>query len=143
MNRSVIFFASFLTMLLELALIRFMAASIPSVGYFTNLILLGCLFGISIGFFSAKFSRRLLPYSLFALCIYLLAIRLFPFDIAITSQDQIFFKGLQDQAASIPSTLLLPLIFVATAMLFIPISQTLGKAINRESPLVGYAFDIA
>ena len=74
---SLIFLLGFLILLLELALLRYLAGSIWNLSYFPNIVLMAVFFGMGFGFIlhdllSEKLSRILFlvaPYALLGLCL--------------------------------------------------------------------------
>src|SRR2546423_13313689 len=56
-----LFFISFLILFFELAAIRFFASTVVFLTFFTNIVLLACFLGMSIGLLSAKSRRDLAP----------------------------------------------------------------------------------
>lgn len=132
---------SFLTLFIELALIRWTAANDVYLASLTNFVLLGSFLGIGVGFLSAKARANLLswvPGALLALVAFVLAfpvafIRLFgPHQLAGGF-------GL----APLPEPLSLAVIFVLTVAVMAGLGQGVARAFTSFAPLDAYRLDIA
>lgn len=141
-NRLRLFLASFLTLFLELSLIRFVPAYVQSAGYFANIILLGALLGIGIGILLSR--KKLAFFFVFPwlLTILVLTVILFRFSIDIVSPDTLFFSGFDMMHIPVPPVILLPILFCLTTGTFIPLSYEFGKLFRLFPPLVAYSIDI-
>lgn len=141
--RLAIFFTSLLILLTELSLIRFLPAQIRLTGYFTNLILLATFLGMGVGLLVTR-SRRQLP-TLFppALAVLLMLSWLVKIEVNVLTPDIIFFNTIAPPDRPIlEPTIVLPLIFLLTALVFIPLSQFLGQQFRKLPPLTAYTADI-
>src|SRR6266481_8724965 len=73
-----LFTLSFLTLFVELALIRWTGANIVYLSYFSNFVLLGSFLGIGIGFLRARSRVNLFPLAPVALALLVLFVLRFP-----------------------------------------------------------------
>ncbi len=136
-----LFLISFLVLFLELALIRWLAAYILYLGYFTNFILLGALLGIGTGSLLARRRPGLiqwLPPLLFFLIVLALLSRA---QVEPDIEGLIYFTSTQ-YALRLPPWVLLPLIFVVVSAIFILPGQELGVLFNVFEPLRAYSLNI-
>jgi hypothetical protein len=138
-DRVRLFVASFLMLFVELVLIRWLAAHITYLSYFTNFVLLGSFLGIGIGFLRASrgdwFSRA--PLLLLGLVV--LAARL-PVTIDRRGSGLVFFGN--EATKGLPIWLVLPFVFVATAATLAAIAHLVGRLFSRFPPLQAYRLDI-
>src|SRR3989344_1042472 len=125
-ERQQLWLVSFIILFFELALIRFIPAYIRYLGYFTNFILLGSFLGIGLGCLLAK---RKFNISIFLPILLLLLValaKLFKFEVQISSTQTLYFKS-NSEDNLIESYVLLPGVFLMVTLLFMSISQNLGR----------------
>ncbi len=136
-----LFLISFLILYLELVCIRWTAAYILYLGYFTNFILLGCFLGIGAGTLLANKPYRLirwLPLVLFGYFASLLVVRA-----QVTPQYESIIYFTSDWASlNLPAYIVLPFIFVVITAIFTLLSQDLGSLLTRFAPLKAYSLNI-
>ncbi len=156
---SAIFWASFLGLFLELALIRWVSSEIRVFAYCKNLLLVACFLGFGTGCFLSR--RRLeLPRALFVLLLLALVVRLpwqplhqfGPHRVSNILAELSGFMIFQ-QDVTLPWNLLARLSFAVgwTAVLFfvvafimVPFGQITAAAIARlESPVYAYSVNVA
>jgi spermidine synthase len=150
---SKLFFLGFLTLFLELVLIRYLSGNIWNLGYFPNLVLLAVFLGMGTGFsfhhkISDMGSKRLFPVATIILALL----------IAFASIGHPTFPGFDGWGAnfggdlyftarqSIPfwlSSLMFVFWFAATFAIFFFISQRTAKLFGSFAPLKAYTLDIA
>ncbi|MBI2009542.1 MAG: spermidine synthase [Candidatus Chisholmbacteria bacterium] len=138
-----LFLTSFLILFLELALIRFIPAHIKLVGYFTNLILLGTFLGLGLGLLLVSKRSTYLP--LFPLLLALLFgfVTFSQTQVNVISTNVIFFTTMSGEAAfKLEPKIILPIIYLLVALVFIPLSQHLGRLFKKLPPLTAYSVDI-
>lgn len=133
---------SFLALFLELMLIRWVPAALPTVAYYANLLLVTSFFGLGLGALLA--GRRSLfgwfPAALLGdVLLILLAQRL---GIALEGADEVRFRASAGGGGAATGPPLLALIFAANACVFVPIGQRIGELFACLPPLRGYAFDL-
>lgn len=136
-----IFLLSFLILFLELALIRFLPAQVAYLGYYSNFILLGSFVGIGLGMMFAKDKRDFIwgvPTTLLVLCI---LISIFQVTVLPDSSGEIHFIS-SVTSFLIPEVIFIPFLFVSVMLLFIMLSQHLGKLLNSLPSLTVYTWDI-
>jgi len=139
-----LFGLSFLILFLELALIRWIPAYVRLVGYFSNLILLGAFLGIGLGMLWSKCRRKLWGFFPFSLILLLLLVVVYRVEIDLTSSEVLFFKPLDVKTIPIVEPeYVLPVIFLAVALVFSTIAQEFGKLFASLKPLTAYSIDIA
>jgi len=123
-------------------LIRWTGSNIYYLGYFTNFVLLASFLGIGIGFLLAR--RR---FDLFALVplilgLFLLIARSIPVSANVpSSASLIFFQSGQAQY-SVPPDVVLPLVFLGTALTMAAVAQGLAKVFMTLPSLDAYRWDI-
>lgn len=128
----------------ELTLIRFTAAEVLYLGYFSNFILITAFVGLGIGFLAAH--RRLdlgqlLPCTLLFIFALVLVSK---FDVDILRNHfGLFFFGNVTGQAGLPAALLMVVLFLATAAFFAGIGARLGAAFASFAPLQAYTWDVA
>src|SRR5438094_166161 len=142
-----LFVVSFLVLFLETALIRWMPAYIRLLAYFSNFILLASFLAVGVGCLSAgraaARSRNLFalfPCLLFALVFAVDHLRL---EVAVPTTSTIYFSsGTTSPVVPIESTRLLPIIFVAVAVLFATVAFRLGRELAAYPPLRAYTINL-
>lgn len=134
-----LFLASFLSLFLELLLIRWVPALVRAVAYYSNLMLLSSFLGLGCGILLSR--RGLGIHRWFALFLLLLA----SFVLAIKGIE---FRQGSDELRFLfmeaPSTTTLPIviIFVLNALLFVPLGDLIGLYFQRIPPLQAYSWDL-
>lgn len=134
-----LFLASFLSLFLELLLIRWVPSIIRIVAYYGNLMLLSAFLGLGCGMLLAR--RRLGLHRWFAPFLLLLVL----FVSAIKGVQ--FHQGpdeLRYLFMSAPSTTTFPIVilFVLNASVFVPLGDLIGSYFERMSPLPAYSWDL-
>ena len=141
---------TFTALMLELALIRWVAGQVRIVAYFPNLVLMGAFFGMGVG--CLRQGRKdwlwLLPAGLIVLILAAWA----GSRVAFTGKDESEFFWLLyynlPKDATVVEALLLPLVtvFVLTAIIFIPLGQKVAEILaecqQHGRTLIGYSFDL-
>jgi hypothetical protein len=133
---------SFLALFLELMLIRWVPAALPTVAYYANLLLVTSFFGLGLG--ALLTGRRslfgLFPVALLGdVALILLAQRA---GIAPGGADEVRFQASAHGGSAVTSSLVLVAVFAANAAVFVPVGQRIGELFGRLPPLRGYAFDL-
>jgi len=138
-----LFLVSFLTLFLEVALIRWMPAYIRLLSYFSNFILLASFLGIGVGCLLAGRRRNffaLFPALQLAVVVAVNRLRL---EVAIPSTTSIYFSsGTAEKVTTVESTMLLPLLFIVVAALFVTIAQRMGRELAAQPPLRAYTVNL-
>ena len=135
-----LFFASFAMLFIELALIRWIAAYVVYVAYFTNFVLLASFLGIGVGFLRADATRdrtRWVPVAVAGLAgaVFGLAVE------GDRSAEGRRFIGLFG-APALPDWILLPLVFIGVVVAMALVAEAVGRLFARFEPLQAYRIDI-
>ena len=134
-----LFLASFLSLFLELLLIRWVPSLVRIVAYYGNLMLLSAFLGLGCGALLTRRGLRL--HGWFALFLLVLVL----FVSAIKGMD--FRQGpdeLRYLFMSARSTTVFPIVivFVLNALVFVPLGDLIGSYFQRLPPLRAYSWDI-
>jgi 16S rRNA G966 N2-methylase RsmD len=124
----------------ELTLIRWLGANIVHLGYFSNFVLLGSFLGIGLGFLIARRNWRIWPFSLPLLAALVIAVRAWPVAIQREGSDLIFFTSLS--LTGPPAWLVLPLVFIAVAVILAGPAELVGRCFPHLAPLSAYRWDL-
>lgn len=128
---------------LELAVIRFTAAEVLYLGYFSNFILISSFVGLGLGFLSKR-ELNILDESLPLFFLFLFSLVLVSeFDVGILKNHfGLFFFGNLQGRAGLPGALLLVILFITTVFVFIGIGRRIAMAFKHFKPLKAYTLDI-
>ena len=134
-----LFLASFISLFLELLLIRWVPSLVRVVAYYGNLMLISSFLGLGCGMLLAP--RRLGLHRWFAAFLLILIL----FVSAIKGID--FQQGPDElrflfKSASSTTTLPLVLIFALNALVFVPLGDLIGSYFQRMPPLQAYSWDL-
>lgn len=152
-NGMKLYLVGFVTLFLELILIRYLAGNIWNMGYFPNLVLLAVFIGMGIGFiFHQRFSNRsstvLYHASQFALLALIGFVYLAHPVVPGFNQWQaeiggeLYYSNTPVAADKI-SYIHFGICFVGIIIIFALISQRAGKLFRQMKPLTAYSLDIA
>lgn len=134
-----LFLASFLSLFLELLLIRWVPSQVRVIAYYGNLMLLSSFLGLGCG---AMLARRSLNLARFFAPLLLALI------IAVTAMKGMKFQQGPDEfrflfSAGTRSTMLpIVALFSLNASLFLPLGEIIGLYFSRLPPLRAYSWDI-
>jgi SAM-dependent methyltransferase len=156
-----LFLVSFLILFFELAAIRWFAATVVFLTFFTNIVLLGCFLGMSVGLLAARrpqnFIRASLPLAMLSMG---LAILTFVFyaswegQVTITmgnqqASPQLVYFGAEYRPAD-PGRWLIPIwavggaFFALIALTFVGLGQVMGRAFAAiPDRILAYTVDVA
>ncbi|HZD41170.1 MAG TPA: hypothetical protein VE131_10640 [Terriglobales bacterium] len=148
---------SFVSLFLELAIIRWLSSEIRIFAYFKNLPLMASFLGFGIGFWlHEKSDRLLLWFPRFFLCLVIviaMASRIGITHVIFLDPRQYFVlgAGFGDHAAqSMPSVLgtmkgllVIVSVFFLVVATFATLTAKLGSLLNREKPLTAYSINVA
>ncbi|HYW80335.1 MAG TPA: hypothetical protein VE890_12195, partial [Thermoguttaceae bacterium] len=153
-----LFLVGFLVLFLELACIRWFAANVIFLQFFTNLVLIACFLGMSCGCMAARRKQDWLArFPALAVVTFMAAVSMFVIyyyweGLAIDvggqkSPQQVFFgtEGRNPDVAQfvIPIDLIGGVFFVLIALLFVGLGQVLGRAFDAyPNRVVGYTLNI-
>ena len=156
-----LFLVSFLILFFELAAIRWFAATVVFLTFFTNLVLLACFLGMSVGLLTARRQRQfvhtVLPLAMLSFALAVLT-HLFYWQwadhvtIAMGNQrvsPQLIYFGTEYRPAD-PSRWVIPMwaiggtFFTLIALTFIGLGQVMGRAFEAiPNRVMAYTVDIA
>src|SRR5437660_857278 len=131
---------SFLTLFIELALIRWTGSNIIYLSYFSNFVLLGSFLGIGVGFLRANARIDLFRWAPVALAFLVAFVLLFPVQIDRSGSSLIFFGDFR--RSGLPMWITLPVVFVAVATVMAIIAEGTARIFVRFEPLEAYRLDI-
>ena len=153
-----LFLTGFLVLFLELSSIRWFAASVIFLQFFTNVVLLACFLGMSCGCMAARQRRDWLGhFPLLALvtvfaALATLAVYHYWSGLAIdvgnqASPQEIFFgteyRNPDVAQFTVPIDLIVAVFFVLIALLFVGLGQVLGRAFDAyPNRVMGYTLNI-
>lgn len=153
-----LFLVAFLILFWELACIRWLGATVAFLTFFTNIVLMACVLGMSVGCLSARaegwrdWRRLALPFAIaVALLALLVQSRAFGGQLVVrvgnpAAPAEVFY-GAEDQPGggdAVPIELLAGVVFLLTAAWFVGLGQVMGRAFAAiPNPLVAYTADIA
>lgn len=153
-----LFLIGFLVLFLELASIRWFAAYVTFLQFFTNVVLLACFLGMSCGCLAARQHRDWLGYFPFlALGTVLAALfvqAIFHFwtglaiDVGHQASPQEVFFGTEFRSPDVaqfvvPIDVLVAIFFVLIALMFVGLGQILGRVFNSyPNRVLGYTLNI-
>lgn len=131
---------SFLMLFVELALIRWTGSNVVYLSYFSNFVLLGSFLGIGIGFLRARAKVDLSGWAPVVLGGFVLVIAAAPITISQDNQDVFTFSSLS--ASGPPREVVLPLIFLASAVVLALITEGVARTFARLENLDAYKYDL-
>ena len=134
-----LFLVSFISLFLELLLIRWVPSHIRIVAYYGNLMLLSSFLGLGCGALIERWSLRL--HRWFAVSMLLLIVCVFGMKGIEFQQGPDEIRFLFSSAAS-TTTFPIVLIFILNVLVFVPLGNLLGSYFQRMRPLWAYTCDI-
>ena len=153
-----LFLISFTILFFELTCIRWFASTVIFLTFFTNLVLMACFLGMSVGCLTAmrrfSFVRTVLPLALVAVAMAMATAWAynhygqFAVDVGNQKSPQVVYFGTEYRARD-PSKSLIPVeavaavFFVLIAFTFIGLGQALGRAFNAvPDRITAYSADL-
>jgi SAM-dependent methyltransferase len=143
----------------ELALIRWMGASIRVVAYYSNFVLISAFFGLGAGALTVRYNVRLWKFifGVLALCVLGSPLLGSVFHLNPASPDEFVWigapQGILPQTVGpglatfrglfVPYWVILTTVYVANSFLFLIFGQWLGHLFQRLPPLKAYTVEIA
>jgi len=154
-----LFIVSFLILFFELACIRWFGSTVIFLTFFTNLVLMACFLGMSVGLLTASRTRNyidwLIPLTLLGVLLSIGTIlsyenfRNINVDVGSQQSPQQIYFGTEYRSGD-PSQVTIPLeviagvFFVLIAVTFVGLGQEMGRAFNAISNrITAYTIDIA
>ncbi|HEU4351785.1 MAG TPA: hypothetical protein VFR66_07890 [Burkholderiales bacterium] len=155
-----LFLVSFLILFFELAAIRWFAATVVFLSFFTNVILLACFLGMSVGLLTAgrprNYIRAVLPLAALSMALALavyIAYSAWDHQVTVTLGDQqtsprVVYFGAEYRPAD-PTRWMIPMwavagaVFAALALTFVGLGQVMGRAFDAiPNRVVAYTIDV-
>ena len=142
-----ILFSSGLSLLLELSLIRWQSSVLEFLAFYKNFSLLACFAGLGLGYALATRSRipllMVVPLLAAQFC-FILWVRLGASDLSINPFREQLTMGLGqgDWVAAAVLFLVLSIIFMLTALTFLPVGQLCGRLMERRQSLRAYGLNL-
>jgi hypothetical protein len=137
-----IFLVSFSTLFFELLCIRWVPSYVRYLSYFNNFLVLASFLGIGLGMLAARHARLWIPPFPLLLLVLVVAVWTNKFQLYVNSTQVLYYGAGEAQSARAENFIVLPIIFGAVALCFIPLGRMLGRLFARIRPLTGYTFDI-
>lgn len=132
----------FVMLFVELALIRWLAANVLYLSYFSNVVLLGSFLGIGLGFLLAKRTEvEIYPIAPAALAALVALVHFIPVTVTAAGGDLIFF-GTELKPSGPPRELALPAVFLAVAGVLACIGNGVAHTFRRMANLDAYRLDL-
>ena len=140
---------SFVSLFLELSLIRWLPSHVFSVAFFSNVILIASFLGLGLGFLLSERKWELFHIFPWLLLVFTIAILLLEnIQIVLPSNAQTwiwsYYQGnrLYTPTLKIPIVAVLGIVFSLVILVFIPLGQKIGKLMSGFNPLYGYTLNI-
>ncbi|NNE38585.1 MAG: hypothetical protein HKN08_09810, partial [Gammaproteobacteria bacterium] len=129
---------------LELALIRFTAAEVLYLGYFSNFILISAFIGLGLGFLSYKRGIKTDQYVPFVMLFIFSLILVSEFDVTILRDNfgEFFFGNISGRSG-LPGSFLLAALLISTVILFTGLGCRIAESFSKFKPLTAYTLDIS
>jgi len=153
-----LFLISFTILFFELTCIRWLGSTVVFLTFFTNVVLMACFLGMSVGCLAASrkqdFINWVIPLTLWTIA---LAFGTFAFyrlygrvlvDVGGQGSPQQVFFGTEYHAKDpayfvLPIEVLASVFFALTALIFVGLGQIMGRAFNQVSnPVIAYSINI-
>jgi Spermine/spermidine synthase domain len=132
---------SFLMLFVELGLIRYTAAYVVYLAYFTNFVLLASFLGVGVGFLRARASRDLFAYAPVTLLAVVLFVAAFPVSVGRVGDARVFQGSFG--LPPLPQWISLPVIFVLSFAVMALIAEGVARTFARFEALEAYRLDIS
>jgi predicted membrane-bound spermidine synthase len=136
-----LFALSFLSLFLELTIIRWVPGSVRLVAYYANLMLISSFLGIGLGAMLAERGRRLVRWFPALLATDVLFLAVARHVLLPGNSVELRFNNTA-QSVGITSYLALLGIFLLNAALFVPLGEQIGQQFRRLQNLRAYAWDL-
>jgi hypothetical protein len=133
---------SFLMLFAQLALIRWLGASVFYLSFFSNFVLLGSFLGFGLGFlWSGRSTKALYPAAPVLLGGLVAYVYVFDVPLDVTTNNLIFFETVEP-VSPLPAWLVLAILFVAVAAVMATIGNGVARAFGDFAPLDAYKWDL-
>ena len=142
-----------LSLFLELAMIRWQAAVFPFFAFYKNLSLLSCFAGLGLGYALGNRNRSHLFLTLPLLCWQFLLMTWMRYGLSQEQTASLFVLPFREQLNmgisrashfyyGLQTYYVLAVVFLLTALAFIPVGQLCGYLMKRRGKLSGYGFNL-
>jgi spermidine synthase len=142
-----------LSLFLELAMIRWQAAMFPFFAFYKNLSLLSCFAGLGLGYSLGNRNRSFLFLTIPLLCWQVLFMTGMRYGLSPGQTTSLFVLPFREQLNmgagrathfynGLQTYYVLAVVFLLTALAFIPVGQLCGYLMKRRSKLSGYGFNL-
>jgi spermidine synthase len=139
--------AAALSLFLELTLIRWQSSVLEFLAFYKNFSLLACFAGLGLGYALAGRTRiplmLTLPLLAAQFC-FIMFVRMVPNDFALSPFREQLAMGIAqgDWGDAVSLFLFLSVIFLVTALTFVPIGQLCGRLMERRASLRAYGLNL-
>jgi len=129
-----------LMLFVELALIRWTGSNIVYLSYFSNFVLLGSFLGIGVGFLRARAQGDVFRWAPIVLASFVIFVLAVPVHIDRSGSELIYFGA--SRTTGLPTWVMLPIVFVAVALVMALIAQEVARTFARFEALEAYRLDV-
>jgi spermidine synthase len=139
--------AAALSLFLELAMIRWQSSVLEFLAFYKNFSLLACFAGLGLGYALAARNRipllMVLPLLAAQFC-FVIFVRMVPSGLRVSPFSEQLTMGLMqgDWSDALVLFLLLSVLFLLTALTFVPIGQLCGRLMERRANLRAYGLNL-
>jgi spermidine synthase len=135
---------SFLSLFLELSLIRYTNSNVQTMAYFNNLLVLSSFLGLGLGSILADRKYNLFLKFPFVFASIIASITILGIFGSTTDQSEnVIWVGINTAGPNIPAYLVVILVFCCNCLFFVPLGFRLGQSFNKfTNRLTAYAFDL-
>ncbi|MBX7165507.1 MAG: hypothetical protein K1X74_04075 [Pirellulales bacterium] len=151
-NAAKLLLLGYLTLFLELALIRFLPSSVWNLGFFPNFVLISVFVGLGVGFvfhhlFTAERSAQAFIGAACLLCVLVFLVTQFRPRVPGIGRSggqigqELFFSATNDDSSA-ATLYVFPMLFPLIALIFAMIAQRTAKVFSEFRPLTAYTLDI-
>ena len=148
-----IFASAALSLFLELAIIRWQATVFPFFSFYKNLSLLSCFAGLGLGYSLGRRDRMPLFLTLPLLCWQFLFMIGMRYGMTFTQFQSLYVLPFREQLNmglrrppqfyyGLQTYFVLAVVFLLTALAFIPVGQLCGCLLERRNKLAGYGLNL-
>lgn len=134
---------SFVSLFLELALIRFINSTVQVIAYFNNFLLISAFLGLGFGSYLVPRKRdvfQFFPMVLFAVIVILIFLDRFG---VVSDLTDVVFWAATSVRQNLPAPFVVLLVFCCNFLFFVPLGYKLGTCLNQfENRLHAYSLDL-
>ncbi len=135
---------SFLSLFLELAIIRFTSSSVQVIAYFNNFLILSAFLGL--GFGSILVDKKYDLFQIFPViftAVIVLILFVGVFGSIIDLSENVIWAGSSVKYPDLPVPIIVFIVFFSNFLFFVPLGFRLGQSLNKfENRLIAYAYDL-